>query len=121
MNWYTKFTKHVPIKCLCLLALPSWVSSRTLLFLLTCTLGKAPDKPHFNQIPKGKLDFRFLFLREHLFSDDRIPPFYTTFASAVFYRVWQGRKRFTTSLRPGFGHESRLGCFHVFFLFLSLL
>lgn len=27
--------------------------------LLICLLGKAPDKPHVNPIPKGKLDFRF--------------------------------------------------------------
>ena len=33
--------------------------ARQQLFLLTCPLGKAPDKPHVNRIPKGKLDFRF--------------------------------------------------------------
>ena len=27
----------------------------------TCPLGKAPDKPHFNSIPKGKLGFQFFF------------------------------------------------------------
>ena len=29
------------------------------LYLLTCRLGKAPDKPHLNPMPKDKLDFRF--------------------------------------------------------------
>ena len=29
------------------------------LFLLTCPLGKAPNKPHFNPVLRGKLDFSF--------------------------------------------------------------